>query len=201
MRKAINFFRSYYDVAKELSDKDRLAFYDAILKKQFENIDTNLTGMANFAYVSQKHSITSQIKGYYDKTKDEKFNPKIPPSVGGTIPPSVQEEEKGQEEEEVKEEFNNKFNFKNSLLDISKDIQLVEDWLTVRKLKKSANTKTAFDSFIREVNLSDISINEILKICVEKSWSGYKFEWIKNLRSTNSLNQVVIKPKGGRVLD
>lgn len=100
MRKAINFFRSYYDVAKELSDKDRLAFYDAILKKQFENIDSNLTGMANFAYVSQKHSINSQIKGYYDKTKDEKFNPIAPPTVGATEPPSQQGEGQGQVEEQ-----------------------------------------------------------------------------------------------------
>jgi hypothetical protein len=107
MRKAINFFRSYYDVAKELSDKDRLAFYDAILKKQFENIDTNLTGMANFAYVSQKHSITSQIKGYYDKTKDENFNPKLPPSVGGSLPPSVQVQGKGEGQvQQVKIDFN-----------------------------------------------------------------------------------------------
>lgn len=107
MRKAINFFRSYYDVAKELSDKDRLAFYDAILKKQFENIDSKLTGMANFAYVSQKHSITSQIKGYYDKTKDENFSPSIPPSVGGAAPPSVQVQGKGQVEvQQVKIDFN-----------------------------------------------------------------------------------------------
>lgn len=107
MRKAINFFRSYYDVAKELSDKDRLAFYDAILKKQFENIDSNLTGMANFAYVSQKHSITSQIKGYYDKTKDEKFNPIAPPTVGATEPPSQQVQVQGEGQEEVQEQLVN----------------------------------------------------------------------------------------------
>lgn len=104
MRKAFNFFRSYYDVANELSDKDRLAFYDALLLKQFENKNTDLKGMANFAYVSQNHSIASQIKGYYDKTKDEKFNPKLAPSVGGLIPPSVQGEEKEQEEEEEEEQ-------------------------------------------------------------------------------------------------
>lgn len=105
MRKAFNFFRSYYDVANELSDKDRLAFYDALLLKQFENKNTDLKGMANFAYVSQNHSIESQLKGYYDKTKDEKFNPKLPPSVGGTLPPSVQEkeEEEVQEKEEVQQ--------------------------------------------------------------------------------------------------
>jgi len=29
---SFNFFRSYYDVAKELSDRQRLALYDAIIK-------------------------------------------------------------------------------------------------------------------------------------------------------------------------
>ena len=66
-RKAFNFFHSYYDVGKELNDKDRLQFYDALLKKQFENIDSELSGMAKFAYISQSHSIEAQIKGYFDK--------------------------------------------------------------------------------------------------------------------------------------
>jgi len=105
MRKAINFFRSYFEVAKELNDKDRLAFYDALLNKQFENIEPKLKGMANFAYISQKHSIDAQVKGYFDKTKDEKFNPIQPPSVGAKQPPYLQEkeEEKEEEKEQVKE--------------------------------------------------------------------------------------------------
>ncbi len=119
MRKAINFFRSYFEVAKELNDKDRLAFYDALLNKQFENIEPNLKGMANFAYISQKHSIDIQVKGYYDKTKDEQFNPNQPPSVGGKIGGSKptylqekeEEKEKGQEKEEV-QVVNKKINIK-----------------------------------------------------------------------------------------
>lgn len=102
MRKAINFFRSYFEVAKELNDKDRLAFYDALLNKQFENIEPNLKGMANFAYISQKHSIDAQVKGYFDKTKDEQFNPNQPPKVAPTQPPYLQE--KGQEKEQEKGE-------------------------------------------------------------------------------------------------
>jgi hypothetical protein len=118
MRKAINFFRSYFEVAKELNDKDRLAFYDALLNKQFENIEPNLKGMANFAYISQKHSIDAQVKGYFDKTKDEQFNPNQPPSVGATQPPSLQE--KGQEKEKVKEKE------KEEVQVVSKKIQLRE---------------------------------------------------------------------------
>ena len=53
MRKAFNFYRSYYDVAKELSEKDRLQFLWAVLERQFEGKEPNLKGMSNFAYLSQ----------------------------------------------------------------------------------------------------------------------------------------------------
>jgi hypothetical protein len=101
MRKAFNFFNSYYEVAKELNDKDRLSFLDALLKKQFTGCDTELTGMAKFAYLSQKHSIDSQIKGYFDKTRDPMFDPIQDPCQGGSVDPiqapSLQEKEKGKE--------------------------------------------------------------------------------------------------------
>lgn len=116
MRKAINFFRSYFEVAKELNDKDRLAFYDALLNKQFENIEPNLKGMANFAYISQKHSIDAQVKGYFDKTKDEQFNPNQPPKVAPTEHPYLQE--KGQEKEKEQE--------KGEVQVVGKKIQLRE---------------------------------------------------------------------------
>jgi hypothetical protein len=111
MRKAFNFFHSYYDVAKELNDKDRLSFLDALLKKQFEGKDTELSGMAKFAYLSQKHSIETQIKGYFDKTKDAMFAPcqvgTEGGSKGGYVAPSVQEKGKEQEKEQVQLKVNN----------------------------------------------------------------------------------------------
>lgn len=105
MRKAFNFFHSYYEVAKELNDKDRLQFLDALLKKQFTNQDTELNGMAKFAYLSQKHSIESQVKGYIDKTGDIDFKAYEHPSVGGYEGPSIQEKgkEKGKEKGEEKD--------------------------------------------------------------------------------------------------
>lgn len=103
MRKAFNFFRSYYDVAMELNDKDRLAFYDALLNKQFNNYEPTLNGMSKFAYLSQKHSIDTQVKGYFDKTKNPLFDPSYNPcqggSVGGRVAPSVQEKEEEKEED------------------------------------------------------------------------------------------------------
>jgi hypothetical protein len=114
MRKAIKFYISYFEVASELSDKDRLAFYDALFNKQFKNIEPDLKGMAKFAYISQKHSIDAQIKGYYDITKDEQFNPNQPPTQGGTQgayqPPIIQDKEEDKEEvkEKEKEQYINK---------------------------------------------------------------------------------------------
>jgi hypothetical protein len=104
MRTAFNFYKSYYDVAKELNDKDRLLFFDALMKKQFENIESNLNGLVKFAYLSQKHSIDRQVKGYFDKTKDPMFDPCQGGAVGGMDAPYIQEKEegkgKGKEEEE-----------------------------------------------------------------------------------------------------
>jgi len=99
MRKTFNFYRSYWDVANELNDKDRLAFYDALLKRQFTGIETDLQGMAKFAYISQKHSIDKQIQGFEDKTKTPLQGPTEGPKQGPKQGPSVQLKEKEKEKE------------------------------------------------------------------------------------------------------
>lgn len=135
-RKAFNFYRSYFDVFNELeSDKDKIVFITALLEKQFYGVDpVNLTGNAKFAWISQQHSINTQVKGWEDKT-GKKLNPSLPPSVGGLKggiePPYLQEQEQEQvkEKEQVKvevKEYNNnilgKFYNENK-----KEIELIRD--------------------------------------------------------------------------
>jgi hypothetical protein len=55
----------------------------------------------------------------------------------------------------------------------------------VRKNKKATNTETAFESFISEIEKRECNINEMLKICVENSWSGFKHVWVDNLNKNN----------------
>ena len=101
MRKAFKFYRSYFDVASELNDKDRLAFYDALFKRQFTGVESELTGLAKFAYISQKHSIDAQVKGYEDKTKTPLIDPTQGGTQGGIEVPSQQVEEKEKEKEQL----------------------------------------------------------------------------------------------------
>ncbi len=105
MRKGFNFYRSYFEVSMELKDDEFIDFIKAILQKQFNGIEpTNLKGMAKFAYLGQKHSIDSQVKGYEDKTK-LKLEPlqggSVGGLVGGAIGGSVQEKEKEKEKVQI----------------------------------------------------------------------------------------------------
>jgi len=102
-RKGFNFFRSYYDVYNELSNKDKVVFMDALLDRQFLGKKPDkLKGMAKFAYISQTNSIDSQVKGYEDKL-GVKLDPTQGGTIGGKVTPTKQEKEKEKEKEKVKE--------------------------------------------------------------------------------------------------
>ena len=97
-RKGFNFFRSYFDVFNELPEKDKLTFITALLNKQFLGVEpTELEGISKFAYISQKHSIDSQVKGYEDKTGIKLCTPTEGGTQGGTLTPTGQEKEKEKE--------------------------------------------------------------------------------------------------------
>lgn len=87
-----------------------------------------------------------------------------------------QEEEQQQEEEQYKPKG---FNFKNSLIDLGVQPDIVKDWLLVRKNKKATNTETAFNLIKTEIEKTKLNPNDCIKLAVEKSWAGFKSEWVK----------------------
>ena len=112
MREAFNFYRSYFDILEELPDDDKLLFLKALLEKQFKGIDPiGLTGLSKFAYISQKHSIDKQVKGY-ERAKNTVLSESVPPkgspsilpsgSLVGSPPKEVQVQVKGEEEKKGK---------------------------------------------------------------------------------------------------
>ncbi len=93
----------------------------------------------------------------------------------------------------TKKESNNniKFNFAQELKNLGANEQLVSDWISVRKNKKAANTKTSFDGFQRELKKSNIDVNTVLKICVERNWQGFNSGWLKNINLSEFQTPVV----------
>lgn len=79
-----------------------------------------------------------------------------------------------------------KYNFKQSLIDLGVSEDLVNDFLVVRKNKKLSNTETAFKWLKKEIEQTDYSANDIIKVCVEKSWGGFQKDWIKNVSIVKS---------------
>lgn len=78
------------------------------------------------------------------------------------------------------------FCFKTELLNLGADAALVADWLAVRKAKKASNTKTALEAFVREVTQAGYTLDQALRICCEKSWQGFKAEWVKDIKPVNA---------------
>ena len=101
-RKAFNFYRSFYDVYKELNEKQAKEFMDNLLAVEFleKSIDDVVfkDKICSIVWSSIKHSIEAQIKGYAHKTGLSLENDI--PTVGPTVGPCQQEEGEGEGEEE-----------------------------------------------------------------------------------------------------
>ena len=70
----------------------------------------------------------------------------------------------------AKEVVGNKFDFKNECLLLGVDKDVLDDWLKVRKTKKSSDTKTALMAIVNEVKSSEIEFSEAIKISAQEGW-------------------------------
>ena len=110
MRKAFNFYRSYYDVAILLPELERAEFLMCICHAQFtgELIEPKLP-IAKLAYIGQLHSIKKQLEGYnYGLKTPKKTEPLEEPLEGAYKSPLKEPlpQEQVQEQEKEKEEYN-----------------------------------------------------------------------------------------------
>lgn len=88
-----------------------------------------------------------------------------------------------------RKEENTKFDFRKNLISENFDLNLVDDWLKVRKTKRAANTETAFKMFMKEILQAETNYgktrNEILELTVSRSWQTFKCEYIQNSITQN----------------
>jgi len=64
--------------------------------------------------------------------------------------------------------------------------------LEVRKSKKAKWTETALKGMIREAGKAGISLEDAMRICIERNWQALKAEWIKEKQTAAEKNQSVL---------
>lgn len=66
------------------------------------------------------------------------------------------------------------------------DSQIAADWITVRKGKKAAATKTSIDEVLLKITSAGLTIDAGLRICCERGWAGFNSEWLQNSQARAS---------------
>lgn len=62
--------------------------------------------------------------------------------------------------------------------DVSPDVW--QDFMTLRKAKKAPGTKTAIDGIRAQAGKAGMSLDEVLRMCCERGWTGFKADWVLN---------------------
>lgn len=93
-------------------------------------------------------------------------------------------EANSEDENEIENDIENennikKFSFLKELIAIGVERKIAEEWLKVRKNKKLTQTETAFRRTKAEIDKSGRNANDCITLCVERSWGGFKAEWVE----------------------
>jgi uncharacterized protein YdaU (DUF1376 family) len=75
------------------------------------------------------------------------------------------------------------------LVGLGVDRGVAEDWMAVRKLKRAANTVTALQTIINESEKAGMNLNDVITLCAERSWQGFKAEWVREEKSKKTQEQ------------
>ncbi|MFJ1431928.1 DUF6291 domain-containing protein [Capnocytophaga canimorsus] len=130
----------------------------------------------SFLEKKKQKTYTSDEGEFLENSEDENPNP------------DLKNEKIQKEKSSAKKEKG--FDFLKALLNAGFDPELSTEWLKIRKAKKAVNSELAFKNFLREVEKSGRSPNEVLALVVQKQWKGFEASWLHNEQVTNYKNQV-----------
>lgn len=144
MRNGFNFLNNYYDIAKTLSAKNRLIFYDLIMELNFSCFKTE-TELEQFcskieselkqnqkvlvAFLGVKFSLLKSLKGYIAREKGNQKQADLPKVVPEVVPNKIERIKNKEEIINNKKEnnfiLNNNSSFKNPDLMFDKKVDEV----------------------------------------------------------------------------
>ena len=68
---------------------------------------------------------------------------------------------------------------------------MFKDYLEVRKAKKAKWTETAFKGLQREADKAKMSLSDVMQMCCERGWAGFKAEWVAESVITQKKNPLI----------
>lgn len=176
-RKAFNFYRSYWEIGCELPNEDRLKFYDAIFNKQFNNEETELSGLSKLAYISQRFSIEQQVNGYVNNgLRQTIVIPSVGASVGASMGASMQEKEKEKEKEKKKKETS---------VEVLEKRKRVEVYLLKYFSKDYVNEKTIDTIISLEKKYTSLEIDQAIRFGTSDDFWKAQFLSPNKLKTKN----------------
>lgn len=72
-----------------------------------------------------------------------------------------------------------KFNYKNELLKLVSNVDIVDDYILVGKTIKRTPTKTGLKLFVNECDKYNLSYELGMIIVIDKGWRGFNYLWLK----------------------
>ena len=88
-------------------------------------------------------------------------------------------------DKEKKKRKTEKFDFTKALIEAGVNEEVANDWVTVRKQKKAANTRTAFNLLLGQLeiirNKYKVTNNDIIMVCVSRCWMGCRASFFDNI--------------------
>lgn len=67
---------------------------------------------------------------------------------------------------------------------------IFKDYLEVRKAKKAKWTETALKGLQREASKANLTLEQVMQICCERGWTGFKAEWVANQQADNAKKEL-----------
>ena len=77
--------------------------------------------------------------------------------------------------------------------------QVALDWLAMRKNKRAPISGTVINGLIREAIKANLTLDNVLQICVERNWQGFQASWL--LREVNDMKQQIERNQRSRSIE
>lgn len=154
--------------------------YDKEVMLKFEKDESG------FFFNSRLEKEISKRKAFSESRSNNKLGKKKNTSKSYDF--HMEDENKNKDIIKEEKEKSKKFPFRELLVDYGFDEKLVDDWIRVRKNKKATNSETALKKFLAEIEKRTCNLNETMEVIVSKSWSGFDWAWMDNIKLNSNGN-------------